>query len=226
MLNNRKKAFGVPYSVLNLLPVIVEELLSSGVKREVAVPLAAKISDGFTEKFKGLKIYIKKTVEGNAAFSLSMEQVVAEALIACGVPQAQAAAMGRRIAASFCSANLGASLYISKGIRQEIAKKKALIVAEYNGTNAEELARKYNLSVVRIYQIIGQARAQARGSSPTKDPAAPGLLESARGLSPEASCEALAEIAALMDSGAELREIRPKFKQKIKELLSIQEKDE
>ena len=48
----------------------------------------------------------------------------------------------------------GQTIYIPKFNVKQKEIKYSQIYAEYNGNNITELAQKYNLSVVRLYQIV------------------------------------------------------------------------
>jgi len=52
----------------------------------------------------------------------------------------------------------GESFYMHRGTRYRLSLRDRQIVAEFNGRNQHLLARKYGLSVMRIYQIIAAAR--------------------------------------------------------------------
>lgn len=47
--------------------------------------------------------------------------------------------------------------YIGKGLGPEaIAARNASILAEFNGTNADECSRKYGVSARQLYNIVGR----------------------------------------------------------------------
>ena len=51
----------------------------------------------------------------------------------------------------------GESIYIQKAKKIERSARDRLIHDEFNGNNYKELARKYNLTIVRIRQIVDRS---------------------------------------------------------------------
>lgn len=54
----------------------------------------------------------------------------------------------------------GQSLYLPKGDQYDISRRDIEIFEAFNGSNHEKLAREYNLTVMRIYQIVKAVRAE------------------------------------------------------------------
>lgn len=54
----------------------------------------------------------------------------------------------------------GQSLYLPKGVQYQLSRRDIDIFERFNGTNHEALAREYNLTVMRIYQIVKAVRAE------------------------------------------------------------------
>jgi Mor family transcriptional regulator len=50
----------------------------------------------------------------------------------------------------------GESVYFSKCRAMKLAKRNQAILAEFDGGNRRAIARRYGLSLVRIYQIINR----------------------------------------------------------------------
>lgn len=48
----------------------------------------------------------------------------------------------------------GEAVYFKKNTRKTVSDKKEKIKQEFNGSNQVELARRYNLTLVRIYKIL------------------------------------------------------------------------
>jgi Mor family transcriptional regulator len=54
----------------------------------------------------------------------------------------------------------GQSLYLPKGDHYDISRRDIEIFEKFSGTNHDQLAREYNLTVMRIYQIVKAVRAE------------------------------------------------------------------
>ncbi len=54
----------------------------------------------------------------------------------------------------------GQSLYLPKGVQYTLSRRDMEIFERFNGQNHEVLAREYNLTVMRIYQIVKAVRAE------------------------------------------------------------------
>ena len=53
----------------------------------------------------------------------------------------------------------GQPIYIPKGAAYEFSKRDVEIFNRFNGRNHSALAREYNLTVMRIYQIVKAIKA-------------------------------------------------------------------
>jgi len=56
----------------------------------------------------------------------------------------------------------GTSFYLPKGMVRKRSQRDREIFAEFNGKNMRELARKHNLSDMRIYQIVNAVKLEIR----------------------------------------------------------------
>lgn len=54
----------------------------------------------------------------------------------------------------------GQSIYLPKGVQYDFSRRDLEIFDRFNGHNQPELAREYNLTVMRIYQITKAVRAE------------------------------------------------------------------
>lgn len=85
---------------------------------------------------------------------------VAGRLVELGIDMERAAEVGFAIAEHVRSHWSGQSLYFAKGLRFELSCRDMEIFERFNGRNHEALAREYNLTVMRIYQIVKAVRAE------------------------------------------------------------------
>jgi len=85
---------------------------------------------------------------------------VAARLVDNGVEIERAADIGLAIAEHVRTNWSGQSLYLPKGVQYDITRRDLEIFERFNGTNHEPLAREYNLTVMRIYQIVKAVRAE------------------------------------------------------------------
>lgn len=84
----------------------------------------------------------------------SLAAFVAELLQTKGMEEKEAADLGFEAAEHVRKNFSGQPLYWPKGVIYESDVRSAQIYDEFNGRNVVELAKKYNLTKVRIYQII------------------------------------------------------------------------
>ncbi len=89
-------------------------------------------------------------------FLTSLAQHIASALIDVGVDEAVAHKLGQQQADKFAGQWSGQLVYVPKNLKREVEKKHASIRAEFNGTNFEELAAKYNIHPRTIYKILNK----------------------------------------------------------------------
>lgn len=54
----------------------------------------------------------------------------------------------------------GQPIYLPKGVQYDFSRRDLEVFEQFNGHNHAELAREYNLTVMRIYQIIKAVRAE------------------------------------------------------------------
>lgn len=54
----------------------------------------------------------------------------------------------------------GQLLYLPKGMQYEFSRRDIEIFDKFNGRNHASLAREYNVSIMRIYQIVKAIRAE------------------------------------------------------------------
>lgn len=79
---------------------------------------------------------------------------VAVKLLEFGIEPERAAEAGFAAAEHIRANWSGQSLYVPKGVEYELSKRDMIIFERCNGRNHEALAREYNLTVMRVYQII------------------------------------------------------------------------
>lgn len=85
---------------------------------------------------------------------------IAVILIEQGIDVEKAADIGLAAAEHIRGHWSGQSIYLAKGDRYDISRRHFEIFEKCNGRNHEQLAREYNLTVVRIYQIVKAVRAE------------------------------------------------------------------
>lgn len=85
---------------------------------------------------------------------------VAAKLTDYGVNVEHAAEIGMGVAEHIRAHWSGQDIYFPKGIGYELSRRDVEIFELFNGRNVQALARKYNLSVIRIYQIVKAVRAE------------------------------------------------------------------
>lgn len=54
----------------------------------------------------------------------------------------------------------GQPIYLAKGVQYDFSMRDMQLFERFNGHNHVELAREYNLTVMRIYQIVKAVRAE------------------------------------------------------------------
>lgn len=85
----------------------------------------------------------------------------AEQLVETGlVDKERAADIGLSIAEFVRKNWSGMYVYLPKGITFDLDKKYHEIFQKFNGFNVPELAREYDLSEIRIYQIVKRVRTE------------------------------------------------------------------
>lgn len=84
---------------------------------------------------------------------------IATRLVALGVVKEQAAEVGMETAENIRTHWSGHPIYIPKGSAYDFSRRDLEIFGKFNGRNHAALAREYNLTVMRIYQIVKAVRA-------------------------------------------------------------------
>ena len=85
---------------------------------------------------------------------------VARKIAELGVPEEKAADIGFAAAEHIRTHWSGQSLYLPKGDHYDLSRRDIEIFEKFKGTNHVSLAREYDLSVMRIYQIVKAVRAE------------------------------------------------------------------
>lgn len=85
---------------------------------------------------------------------------IAAKLIEAGIDIERAAEIGFGVAEHVRIHWSGQSLYFSKGVQYDLSRRDIEIFEKFDGTNHEVLAREYNRTVMRIYQIVKAVRAE------------------------------------------------------------------
>ena len=85
---------------------------------------------------------------------------VALKLTEAGIKRAVAADIGFAAAEHIREHWSGAPIYIPKGAAYGFTQRDLELYERFNGCNHRQLAREYNLSIMRIYQIVKRVRAE------------------------------------------------------------------
>ena len=89
-----------------------------------------------------------------------LAEQVAQKLAEAGVKPTVAADIGFSAAEHIREHWSGAPIYIPKGAAYSVSQRDLELYGHFNGKNHRLLAREYNLSIVRIYQIVKRVRAE------------------------------------------------------------------
>lgn len=81
-------------------------------------------------------------------------------LVEMGVEPERAAEIGFASAEHIREHWGGQPIYLPKGVQYDFSKRDIQVFERFNGHNHLELAREYNLTVMRIYQIVKAVRAE------------------------------------------------------------------
>jgi Mor family transcriptional regulator len=103
-----------------------------------------------------------KKKPGIPEFTLCVVRAAVEVLVARGVKEEDAVVLAREITESLAKKYGGSYFYIPKNVVIEAAKRAAMIFAEFDGSNYRDLAQKYNLTEVRVRQLIKMKREESR----------------------------------------------------------------
>jgi Mor family transcriptional regulator len=90
---------------------------------------------------------------------IDLATTIGEALEKTGVPPERAADAAFAATEHVRKRWSGQHLYLPKGIHYELSNRDREIWAEFDGHNHSALARKHDLTSMRIYQIIKRLRA-------------------------------------------------------------------
>lgn len=97
--------------------------------------------------------------EGYPELLADLADQVGIKLVESGIEIARAAEIGWSVAEHVRQHWSKQSLYLPKGVKYELSRRDMEIFNRFNGTNHAQLARDYDLTPMRIYQIIKAARA-------------------------------------------------------------------
>lgn len=89
---------------------------------------------------------------------MDLADQVSAKLVALGTDMEKAAEIGFSVAEHVRENWSGQSLYLPKGVQYALSRRDTEIFERFNGRNHEALAREYNLTVMRIYQIVKAVR--------------------------------------------------------------------
>ncbi len=89
-------------------------------------------------------------------FLNSLTKHIASALSEAGVKEQVATTLAQQQVERFSEIWSGQLIYIPKNLKQEVREKHAKILAEFTGTNLEELATKYKVHPRTIYKILNK----------------------------------------------------------------------
>jgi Mor family transcriptional regulator len=101
-----------------------------------------------------------ETARGYPELLADLADQVAVKLVENGIEAERAADIGLSAAEHIRANWSGQSLYLPKGVQYDLSRRDVEIFERFNGTNHEVLAREYNLTVMRIYQIVKAVRAE------------------------------------------------------------------
>jgi Mor family transcriptional regulator len=85
---------------------------------------------------------------------------VAAKLVETGIDVERAAEIGFATAEHVRINWSGQSLYLPKGVQYQLSRRDVEIFERFDGTNHGALAHEYNLTVMRIYQIVKAVRTE------------------------------------------------------------------
>lgn len=102
----------------------------------------------------------ESTRSGYPELLADLADQVAAKLVESGIDIERAAEIGFAAAERVRIHWSGQSLYFSKGMQYLLSRRDVEIFEKFNGQNHEALAREYNLTVMRIYQIVKAVRAE------------------------------------------------------------------
>lgn len=89
-------------------------------------------------------------------------QLTSTPALAAVLPANDAALMAFRVTEAVRQTHSGMSFYIGKGVQYECSARDREIYSRFNGMNYVELARQYDLTEMRVRQIINACREEDR----------------------------------------------------------------
>lgn len=101
-----------------------------------------------------------ETARGYPELLADLADQVASKLAEMGIDIERSAEIGFAAAEHIRAHWSGQSLYLPKGDQYDISRRDVEIFERFNGSNHEQLAREYNRTVMRIYQIVKAVRAE------------------------------------------------------------------
>ena len=93
---------------------------------------------------------------------LDLAQVVTDALVEAGVEAERSREIGLLAAERLRATYGGDQMYIPSGLALALARRDLQMYAEFDGTNQGPLAKKYDLTVRQVYNVIERVRAEER----------------------------------------------------------------
>lgn len=103
---------------------------------------------------------MSSTMENYPELLAELASLIGDRLVAAGLDHEFAADVGLQSAEHVRKNYSGQLLYLPKGRKHDEDIRNRQIYSECNGANHSELAARYDLSVVRIYQIIKMVHAE------------------------------------------------------------------
>lgn len=91
---------------------------------------------------------------------MDLADQIAAKLAAMEIDMEKAVEIGFAVAEHIRENWSGQSLYIPKGMQYTFSNRDLEIFDRFDGRNIQALAREYNLTVMRIYQIVKAVRAE------------------------------------------------------------------
>lgn len=94
--------------------------------------------------------------KNRACFLASLAQHITSELVDSGMELNEAKELGLISADKFAEQWQGQLFYVPKNLKRKTEMKHAAILAEFNGSNLDELATKYKMNPRTIYKILKQ----------------------------------------------------------------------
>lgn len=103
---------------------------------------------------------MKKLTDEYPELLADLAEQVASKLMAVGLTPEKAADIGFSTAEFIREHWSGDRLYLPKGVTYVLARRDLELYERFTGDNHSALAKEYNLTVIRIYQIVKRVRAE------------------------------------------------------------------